>query len=61
VNNATTTPYTITNGLTAGGDLPGDKMDWILQEANESIADAHGVTNDDLVKSFARPEIRAPM
>ncbi|MBO9523470.1 MAG: hypothetical protein J7518_18220 [Nocardioidaceae bacterium] len=52
-------PLSITNGFTAPGDLPGDQMDWIMQEAYASTADTHGVDNDDLVKAFARPEIRA--
>jgi hypothetical protein len=52
-------PVTITNAPTAPGGLPGDQMDWIIDEAYAATADAHGVDNDDMVKAFARPEIRA--
>ncbi|RNL62922.1 hypothetical protein EFK50_14435 [Nocardioides marmoriginsengisoli] len=52
-------PFKVTNGFTAPGDLPGDKMDWIISEAYAATADAHGVANDDLIKAYARPEIRA--
>jgi hypothetical protein len=52
-------PFKVTNGFTAPGDLPGDQMDWIIQEAYAATADAHGVANDDLIKAYARPEIRA--
>ncbi|MFI5429362.1 hypothetical protein [Aeromicrobium sp. UC242_57] len=49
----------ITNAPTAPGGLPGDKMDWIIDEAYTVLADVHGVLNDDLVRSFARPDVRA--
>lgn len=52
-------PVTITNAPTAPGGLPGDQMDWIIEEAYAATADAHGVDNDDLVKAYARPEVRA--
>ncbi len=34
-------------------------MDWIIDEAYTVLSDAHGVRNDDLVRSFARPDVRA--
>ncbi|WP_456697683.1 hypothetical protein [Aeromicrobium sp. P5_D10] len=49
----------ITNAPTAPGGLPGDKMDWIIDEAYTVLADVHGVLNDDLIRSFARPDVRA--
>lgn len=52
-------PFVLNNGFTAPGDLPGDSMDWILDEAYGVTADVHGVVNDDLVKAFARPQVRA--
>lgn len=52
-------PIVVTNGFTAPGDLPGDQLDWIITEAYDTTADVHGVLNDDLIKAFARPEIRA--
>lgn len=52
-------PIVVTNGFTAPGELPGDQLDWIITEAYDTIADVHGVLNDDLVKAFARPEVRA--
>ncbi|WP_157538387.1 MULTISPECIES: hypothetical protein [unclassified Nocardioides] len=52
-------PIVVTNGFTAPGELPGDQLDWIITEAYDTISDVHGVLNDDLVKAFARPEVRA--
>ncbi|HCB03819.1 MAG TPA: hypothetical protein DEQ43_06155, partial [Nocardioides bacterium] len=52
-------PVQITNAPTAPGGLPGDQMDWIIDEAYASTADAHGVQNDSMMLAYARPEIRA--
>ncbi len=52
-------PITITNAPTQQSGLPGTGLDWIINEAVSSVAAAHGVQADDLVRTYARPEIRA--
>ncbi|MBU2695581.1 hypothetical protein [Pimelobacter sp. 30-1] len=52
-------PITITDAPTQESGLPGSDLDWIIDDAVSSVARTHGVRADDLVRSYARPEIRA--
>ncbi|MCR1781167.1 hypothetical protein KVF89_01350 [Nocardioides carbamazepini] len=52
-------PITITDAPTQDSGLPGSDLDWIIDDAVSSVARTHGVRADDLVRSYARPEIRA--
>lgn len=51
-------PITITGAPSQEAGLPGTDLDWIIDEAVSSVAQVHGVRADDLVRSYARPEIR---
>ncbi|MDQ6526245.1 hypothetical protein RB608_21680 [Nocardioides sp. LHD-245] len=52
-------PITITDAPSQDSGLPGSDLDWIIDDAVSSVARTHGVRADDLVRSYARPEIRA--
>jgi len=52
-------PITITHAPSQESGLPGTGLDWIINDALSSIAAIHGVQADDLVRTYARPDIRA--
>jgi len=52
-------PITITGAPTQAGTLPGSDLDWIIDDAVTSVAQLHGVRADDLVRTYARAQIRA--
>ncbi|MCW2783940.1 MAG: hypothetical protein JWP74_457 [Marmoricola sp.] len=59
VNEADVAPVDIKGYASKPQGLPGGSMSWILDEASSAVAILHGVKNDDLVTTFARPEIRS--
>src|SRR6185437_9038793 len=52
-------PITVTNAPSQESGLPGTGLDWIIDDAVSNVAAVNGVQADDLVRSYARPEIRA--
>jgi hypothetical protein len=58
-NDVNVGPITISNAPAQEHGLPGTRLDWIIDDAVSSVAAIHGVRADDLVRSYARPEIRA--
>lgn len=57
-NGAQSTPIRIqSNDLY--GERTRENLGWIIDEARLAIASMHGVRNDDLVDTYARPEIRS--
>ncbi|HET6154633.1 MAG TPA: hypothetical protein VFE15_16945 [Marmoricola sp.] len=53
------TPVNISGFATQPAGLPDAAMAWLVDDAETAVALQHGVRLDDLVRTYARPEIRA--
>lgn len=58
-NDVNVGPITITGAPSQESGLPGTGLDWVIDDAVSSVAAIHGVQADDLVRTYARPDVRA--
>ncbi|MCW2783514.1 MAG: hypothetical protein JWP74_31 [Marmoricola sp.] len=56
---STATPPVISSDATTPDGLPGTALNSLIEEGVNAVAIQHGVAADDMVRAYARPEIRA--